>query len=154
MGINIPSCAQGTPRRLLSTGDPWLSILSRHDPLPNFVPKSVAALLGLTLAQTDERARIVAILHDVVEDTPITYDDLAQAGFDADIIAAVEALTKRPGEKRMDAAVRAKANPLALQVKLADVADNMNLARIGHPTVEDYARLREYEGVLAYLKQE
>ena len=98
--------------------------------------------------------RIVAILHDVVEDTPITYDDLAQAGFNTDIIAAVEALTKRPGEKRMDAAVRAKAHPLALQVKLADVADNMNLARIGHPTVEDYARLREYEGVLAYLKQE
>ena len=110
--------------------------------------------MRVALAQTDERARIVAILHDVVEDTPITYDDLAQAGFNADIIAAVEALTKRPGEKRIDAAVRAKANPLALQVKLADVADNMNLARIGHPTVEDYARLREYEGVLAYLKQE
>ena len=81
----------------------------------------------------------------------MTYDDLAQAGFDADIIAAVEALTKRPGEKRMDAAVRAKAHPLALQVKLADVADNMNLARIANPTAEDYARLREYEGVLAYL---
>ena len=110
--------------------------------------------MRVALAQTDERARIVAILHDVVENTPITYEDLAKAGFDADIIAAVEVLTKRPGEKRIDAAARAKANPLALQVKLADVADNMNLARIGHPTAEDYARLRGYEGVLAFLRSE
>ncbi len=110
--------------------------------------------MRVALAQTNERARIVAILHDVVEDTPITYDDLANVGFDADIIAAIEALTKRPGEKRIEAAVRAKAHPLAFQVKLADVADNMNLARIGHPTAEDYARLQEYEGVLAYLKDE
>lgn len=108
--------------------------------------------MRVALAQTNERARIVAILHDTVEDTAITYDDLACAGFDDDIIAAVEALTKRPGEKRIDAAVRAKANPLALQVKFADVADNMNLARIGNPTAEDYARLQEYEIVLAYLK--
>ena len=107
--------------------------------------------MRVALAQTDERARIVAILHDVVEDTPITYEDLAKAGFDAEIIAAVEALTKRPGEKRIDAAVRAKANSLALQVKLADVADNMNLARISNPTAEDFARLLEYEQVLAYL---
>ena len=80
--------------------------------------------MRVALAQTDERARIVAILHDVVEDTEITYDDLVQAGFDAEIIAAVEALTKHPGEKRIDAAVRAKANPLALQVKLAEKKKN------------------------------
>lgn len=110
--------------------------------------------MRVALAQTDERARIVAILHDVVEDTPITYEDLAEAGFGAEIIAAVEALTKRPGEKRIDAAVRAKAHPLALQVKLADVADNMNLARISNPTAEDYARLQEYEGVLRCLEDE
>ena len=53
--------------------------------------------MRVALAQTDERARIVAILHDVVEDTPVTYEDLAEAGFGAEIIAAVEALTKRPG---------------------------------------------------------
>ena len=90
--------------------------------------------MRVALAQTDERARIVAILHDVVEDTPITYEDLAEAGFGAEIIAAVEALTKRPGEKRID--------------------DNMNLARISNPTAEDYARLQEYEGVLRCLEDE
>ena len=109
--------------------------------------------MRVALAQSDERARIVAILHDVIEDTAVTYQDLSAAGFDDEIIGAVEALTKRSGEKRIDAAARAKANPLALQVKLADVADNMNLARISNPTAEDYARLREYEGVLAYLKE-
>ena len=107
--------------------------------------------MRVALAQTDDRARIVAILHDVVEDTFITYEDLTKAGFDEEIIAAVEALTKRPGEKRIDAAVRAKTNSLALQVKLADVADNMNLARMSNPTAEDFARLQEYEGVLAFL---
>ena len=109
--------------------------------------------MRVALAQSDERARIVAILHDVIEDTAVTYQDLSAAGFDDEIIGAVEALTKRSGEKRIDAAARAKANPWALQVKLADVADNMNLARISNPTAEDYARLREYEGVLAYLKE-
>lgn len=109
--------------------------------------------MRVALAQSDERARIVAILHDVIEDTTITYEGLSAAGFDDEIISAVEALTKRSGEKRIDAAARAKANPLALQVKLADVADNMNLARISNPTAEDYARLREYEQVLAYLKE-
>ena len=109
--------------------------------------------MRVALAQSDERARIVAILHDVIEDIAVTYQDLSAAGFDDEIIGAVEALTKRSGEKRIDAAARAKANPLALQVKLADVADNMNLARISNPTAEDYARLREYEGVLAYLKE-
>lgn len=109
--------------------------------------------MRVALAQSDERARIVAILHDVIEDTAVTYQDLSAAGFDDEIIGAVEALTKRSGEKRIDAAARAKANPLALQVKLADVADNMNLARISNPTAEDYARLREYEQVLAYLKE-
>ena len=109
--------------------------------------------MRVALAQSDERARIVAILHDVIEDTAVTYQDLSAAGFDDEIIGAVEALTKRSGEKRIDAAARAKANPLALQVKLADVADNMNLARISNPTAEDYARLREYDQVLAYLKE-
>ena len=109
--------------------------------------------MRVALAMTSEDQRIVAILHDVIEDTAITYEDLVQAGYSAQIIAAVEALTKRTGEKRIEAAVRAKANAIAHAVKIADVKDNMNLARIAQPSTEDFARLKEYERVLAFLNE-
>lgn len=98
-----------------------------------------------------ESERIVAVLHDVVEDTDITLSALAAEGFPTEVLAAIEALTKKPGEHREQAAYRAAANPIARLVKLADVADNMNLSRIPHPTAEDTARLEEYKQVRAIL---
>ena len=100
--------------------------------------------------------RMAAVLHDVVEDTPVTLAQLADAGFAPEVLAAVEALTKRPGETRMQAAARAAQDPVALQVKLADNTENMDLSRIPHPTDKDLARLQEYklvrEVLLAALK--
>ena len=95
--------------------------------------------------------RIAAILHDTVEDTHVTFDDLVSAGFSASVITAVRALTKTDGESRIDAALRAVEDPIARQVKLADVADNMDLSRIPRPTEKDYARLKEYEQVREIL---
>ncbi len=63
--------------------------------------------------------RIAAILHDVVEDTPVTLDQLSNEGFSREVVEAVDALTKRRGENRIDAAKRAAANPIARVVKLA-----------------------------------
>ena len=103
----------------------------------------------LRLQATDER--IAAVLHDVVEDTPITLDDLRAAGFSPAVLTAVDALTKRPGETRLQAAARAAADPVARAVKLADNAENLDLSRIENPTEKDYARLREYEQVRALL---
>lgn len=107
--------------------------------------------LRLMLSQSDPAARIAAVLHDVVEDTPVTLDDLRQVGFAADVLTAVDALTKRAGEDRLSAARRAAANPIARLVKLADVTDNMDLRRISDPTERDFARLKEYEQVRALL---
>ena len=95
--------------------------------------------------------RIAAILHDTVEDTHVTFDDLVGAGFSASVITAVRALTKTDGESRIDAALRAVEDPIARQVKLADVADNMDLSRISCPTEKDYARFKEYERVREIL---
>lgn len=53
---------------------------------------------------------------------------------------------------RLDAAKRAAVNPIARMVKMADVSDNMNLGRIANPTGKDFARLREYEQVLQFLR--
>jgi (p)ppGpp synthase/HD superfamily hydrolase len=95
--------------------------------------------------------RIAAILHDVVEDTPVTLDQLAKEGFSREVVDAVDALTKRPGENRIAAAHRAAANPIARVVKLADNAENMDLSRISNPTQKDYDRLEEYKRVREIL---
>ncbi|TCT25147.1 HD domain-containing protein [Thermomonas haemolytica] len=99
---------------------------------------------------TDEQ-RMAAVLHDIVEDTSVTFEDLEAQGFPAPVVEAVRALTKLPGESRLAAAERAAANPIALAVKLADNAENMDLSRIANPTEKDFARLREYEAVRELL---
>ena len=95
--------------------------------------------------------QMAAVLHDVVEDTSVTLDNLAQEGFPSEVLRAIAALTKLPGETRLEAAARAAADPVAGKVKLADNAENMDLSRIPNPTDKDYARCREYEEVRALL---
>lgn len=107
--------------------------------------------LRVMLRVSSMEERIVAVLHDVVEDTAVTLEQLAQEGFSQQIIEAVQALTKLPGESRIQAACRAKLNPIARTVKLADNAENMDLSRISEPTEKDFARIREYEEVRAIL---
>jgi GTP diphosphokinase / guanosine-3',5'-bis(diphosphate) 3'-diphosphatase len=107
--------------------------------------------LRLMFAVNDMNEKIAAVLHDVVEDTPVTLEDLLSEGFSQDIVDAVEALTKREGESRLEAATRAAQNKIALVVKLADVNDNMDLKRIPNLTEKDFMRLKEYQQVKALL---
>ena len=104
----------------------------------------------LQLQQTDQQ--IVAVLHDILEDTHTTTQDLQNLGFQTHIIQAIQALTKLPHETRTQAAKRTAQNRLACTVKIADVQDNMNLARIPNPTPRDLARLEEYRQVLDILQ--
>jgi GTP diphosphokinase / guanosine-3',5'-bis(diphosphate) 3'-diphosphatase len=103
--------------------------------------------LRVMLHMKSEHERIVAALHDVIEDTSVTLTQLAAEGFSAIVIDAVRALTKLPWESRLKAAARAARNPIALAVKLADNSDNMDMSRIPHPTAKDIARLEEYKAV-------
>lgn len=107
--------------------------------------------LRVMLRVDQPNERMAAVLHDVVEDTPVTLAELAAQGFPAAVLDAVAALTKLPGETRVDAAKRAAADPVALEVKLADNAENMDLSRISNPTDKDYARIEEYKAVRALL---
>jgi (p)ppGpp synthase/HD superfamily hydrolase len=95
--------------------------------------------------------RMAAVLHDVVEDSAVTLEALKAEGFPPEVVSAVDALTKRQGESRLDAAHRAKMDPMARLVKLADNAENMDLSRIPEPTERDYARLEEYKLVRSIL---
>lgn len=99
-------------------------------------------------------AKTVAVLHDIIEDTPITAEDLQQEGFSQEIIAAVVALTKQEGMSREQAAIQARQNPIARLVKIADVSENMQIERIPNPTDKDYARLATYQQVMHILQQE
>lgn len=78
----------------------------------------------------NENEKIVGFLHDVVEDTPLTLEDLRTFGFSSDVITAVDAITKREGEALETYLARVKANPLALAVKLNDIEDNTDPSRL------------------------
>ena len=94
----------------------------------------------------DEKSVIVALLHDVVEDTDKTLDDLREAGFDDAVIEAVDLLTHDKAVPYMDYVRAIKKNPLATKVKLADLRHNMDSSRmVADPTKEDEARLEKYK---------
>ena len=104
-------------------------------------------------AQSDSAARCAAYLHDVVEDCPgWTLARLAEEGMPPDVIAAVDALTKRVDEDSEAYLARVLANPLAVRVKIADLRDNMDLSRIAHPSGKDFARLERYKRMLPRLE--
>jgi (p)ppGpp synthase/HD superfamily hydrolase len=107
--------------------------------------------IRVMLRMTTNEERIIGVLHDVVEDSEYSFEKLASEGFSKEVIDAVAALTKLPGESRIAAARRAAAHPLARTVKLADNAENMDLGRISNPTEKDLARLKEYEQVRIIL---
>lgn len=109
--------------------------------------------LRMMLKLQGEQERQVALLHDVLEDTEITEEELTEAGFDEEVLEAVRILTRRPGESRMQAAKRAAENPLALQVKLADNADNLKPGRIPEPDEADQERMKEYRRIRRFLLQ-
>lgn len=101
--------------------------------------------MRVMLRGRNDTEMIVGILHDVVEDTPITIDMLRLEGFSEDILTAIECVTKRRGESYGTFIDRVLTNPLATQVKLYDMEDNMNRDRIPYPTPKDEARFRKYE---------
>ena len=100
--------------------------------------------LRVMLRLETERAMPVAALHDVVEDSDVTLADLRAMGFAKAIIEAVDCLTKRPGESYAARIERAAANPLARQVKIADLEDNMQLRRQHGLVKHDRARMARY----------
>lgn len=96
----------------------------------------------------------VAILHDVVEDTSVTLDDLRNAGIPEYIVNAVDCITWRQSENEpyKDYLLRVRSNDLSWEVKILDIRDNMNLARLPVVTKKDLNRVKKYHGGLAFLE--
>lgn len=106
-------------------------------------PYSLHPLRMMFSVQT-ESEKIVALLHDVVEDTDWTLDALREAGFPDEVVSAVDALTRREEESYEEFVRRAAADPLARRVKVADLEDNMDVRRTGMASDEDVERFRRY----------
>ena len=94
---------------------------------------------------TDEATTIVALLHDVVEDTDYTLEDIAAEGFGKDILEAVALMTHEDDIPYLDYVAKLKENPIARAVKLADLAHNSDLSRIGEIDEETKRRLEKYK---------
>jgi (p)ppGpp synthase/HD superfamily hydrolase len=99
---------------------------------------------------TDEEM-IVAVLHDVIEDSDMTIYDLLKEDFPPAIISAVDAISRRSGESYNEYILRVQKNPLAVRVKLADLEDNMDLNRLPEVGIKDLDRHARYQKAYAIL---
>ena len=88
--------------------------------------------------------KIVAMLHDTLEDSDLTAEDLLNEGFSTNIVDAVVCLTRDKNEDYMEHIQQVAKNPLATAVKLSDLADNMDLNRLPGLTPKDFQRLERY----------
>ena len=94
--------------------------------------------------------KIVGWLHDTVEDTGLTLEEI-ETQFGREIAAAVDAVSRRPGEDWDAYLQRAKANPIARQVKISDLIDNSNLSRLARVSMKDVLRQAKYNQALQFL---
>ena len=107
------------------------------------------------MAQMDTlESKIVAVLHDAIEDSDLKIEDLVEQGFPKFITDAITAITKLEGEPYEGYILRVKSNAIARKVKIADVTHNMDISRISNPTEKDFQRLEKYQKVLQELQQE
>lgn len=109
--------------------------------------------IRMMLCMSSEIEMIIAVLHDVVEDTDWTLSDLQKEGFSAEVLEAVDCLTRRDGESYEKFISRVRANPIARRVKIADLEDNMNIKRISNLTEKDMERLKKYHRVWLALAE-
>ena len=99
------------------------------------------------------KAKVAALLHDTVEDTSVTFEQLAELGIDEEILAAVRLLTHDKSVPYLDYVRQVKENPIAREVKLSDLRDNMDISRLGSLTDEDLERLRKYHEAYTILER-
>lgn len=100
--------------------------------------------IRLMMAVETEQAQMAALLHDVVEDTAVTMDELVAEGFDKAVIDALRLLTHDDGSPYDAYIERIRHNAIAREVKLADLTDNMNIRRIPNLKQKDLDRLDKY----------
>ncbi len=97
--------------------------------------------------------KIVALLHDTIEDGDITAEYLIMQGFPHDIVDAVLSVSRNKDEGYFDFILRCKANPIGRRVKIADLKDNMDITRLNELTEKDINRLKKYHKAYKMLNE-
>ena len=110
--------------------------------------------LRVMLRMGSDIGMMVAVLHDVLEDTQYTLLDLQQAGYPEEVLEALDCLTRRENETYEESIKRIKTTPLARRVKIVDLEDNMDLRRISDPQEKDMERLKRYRRAWSALTKE
>ena len=106
----------------------------------------------LNRCSTDDE-KIVALLHDTIEDTEVTAEYLLMEGFPRNIVDAILSVTRNEDENYEDFIKRSRLNPIGRQVKLHDLEDNMDITRLNELTEKDLYRLNKYIKAYKYLKE-
>ena len=109
--------------------------------------------LRLMLVMETTEEKIVAVLHDVIEDSSFTIQQLKQEGFSKKVLDAVSLLTKTENQNYENYISVIKKNPLATKVKLADLKDNMDISRLKKIVEEDLIRIKKYKSAVKQLIQ-
>ena len=94
----------------------------------------------------------IALLHDVVEDSCYTFDDLEKMGFAGSVVEALRLMTHDPKISYMDYVKNLSSNPLARKVKMEDLKHNMDRTRIRTVTEPDEQRIKKYQEAYSYLE--
>ena len=105
------------------------------------------------LRSDDDELMSIAVLHDIIEDTNVTYDDLRNAGMSQRIIVGVAAMTKQRGQTPAEYLDQVLANPDAVRVKMADLRHNSDIRRLKGVTQKDIERIEKYNRMYEELKQ-
>ena len=100
----------------------------------------------------DEDRTIVALLHDVVEDTNMTFEKLTEYGFSSNVIESLKLLTHSNDVGYFEYVKEIGTNPISTSVKLADLRHNSDLSRLDVVTDEDLKRVQKYQKCINYLE--
>lgn len=95
---------------------------------------------------------IVAVLHDIIEDTDVTVEDLIEMKFNPIVITAIDMLTKKPGQSYKEYINLVKANYMTREVKLRDLEHNSKITRLKGVSDKDLARAKKYHESYLHLK--
>lgn len=112
-------------------------------------------LLSVSYFMNSLDEKVVAILHDILEDSEITKEELEELGYSSDVLEAIEILTRKEKEEypKYIERIISSNNLTALNVKLFDLKNNMDISRIKNPTPKDFSRI-ETRYRPAYIKIE
>ncbi len=110
--------------------------------------------LRLALKFENEEEMVVAVLHDVVEDSDLTLQDLSDLGFSNTVTGAIGCISKASGESYDGFIARVLSNEVARRVKIEDIKDNLDLTRLQNVSEEDLTRVKKYHRALRKLTLE